>query len=141
MVALLLVGIYSICYLSSVCQGFSGQVIGLFGVPVLPQKLVTQQLQGFPWMRAKMPHVGSLCWLHGCTGYLAYPFQKRATLLALPMPFLRSSLPTRGQVDAPHGFFPLDLEWISFVASTAVCLPHPVLSHLDGSHRCGSGLL
>src|SRR5262249_24384434 len=65
-------------------------------------------------------HVGSLCWLHGCTGYLAYPFQKRATLLALPMPFVRSALPSRWQVDAPHGFFTLDLEWISYVPSTGL---------------------
>ncbi len=44
-----------------------------------------------------------------CTGYLEYPFQKRATLLALPIPFLVISLPTRWQEDAPHGYFPLDL--------------------------------
>ena len=31
-----------------------GCAAGLFGVPVLPQKLATQELQGIPWMRACM---------------------------------------------------------------------------------------
>jgi hypothetical protein len=54
-----------------------------------------------------------------CTGYLENPFKKRATLMALQMPFLVISLPTRWQEDAPHGFSPLVLERISYVASTA----------------------
>jgi hypothetical protein len=35
------------------------RLTGLFGVPVLPQKLVIQQLQGFLCMGAKMPHLRS----------------------------------------------------------------------------------
>src|SRR5712692_7154668 len=34
-------------------------VAGLLGLPVLPQKLATQQLQGFHGMGAKMAHLGS----------------------------------------------------------------------------------